>query len=636
MGTPLVPAIRPGTALALGLASVIALAPAPASAQTRAPSDVAASRPAPYRPAPRYQDAVRYSRYLTMRDGVRIAIDWYLPRDLAPGARLPTILRQTRYWRSLDLTAPPPSPLDAFSGALGRLTAVRQQFVLQGYAWVDVDVRGSGASFGTRPQELGPDEIRDGAEIVDWIVAQPWSNGAVGATGISYDGSTAELLLLNRHPAVKAVAPLFALYDAYADITFPGGVPLRWFIESWSAVNQLLDRNQAPPQLGTIATGVRPVDDDRDRALLAAAIRDHAANADLARDLAPIAFRDDPPASGRFPSLDAMSPRSHAGAIAASGAAVYGVSGWFDGAYPRAAVRRFLASANPADRLLIGPWGHAGEQNVSPTSAGPAGFDLGGELLKFFDHHLRGVATGIAAEPRVHYFTMGEDRWKAADSWPPRATPTPYYFGPDSSLVSRRPTAPAAADEWRIDPAAGTGDRTRWKSLLGASLVPAYPDRAERDRALHHYTSAPLARGLEVSGHPVAHLHLSSPAPDGAFFVYLEDVDPAGGVTYVTEGALRAVHRRLLPGADTANGIGPLHSFVRADALPLEPGRVVALTIELLPTSYLFRAGHRIRVALSGADRDHFAAVPGAPSAVRLHRDRARPSGITLPVAARP
>ena|SRR5215469_2784802 len=68
----------------------------------------------------------------------------------------------------------------------------RKLFLAQGYAWLDVDVRGTGASFGHRAYPWSPDEIRDGAEVIDWIVRQPWSNGKVGAIGTSYDGGAAD------------------------------------------------------------------------------------------------------------------------------------------------------------------------------------------------------------------------------------------------------------------------------------------------------------------------------------------------------------------------------------------------------------------------------------------------------------
>src|SRR5258708_2587188 len=150
--------------------------------------------------SPRFR-GMRYSScYLTMRDGVRIAIDLYLPVGLTSGARLPAILHQTRYYRSVELRW----PLRMLFGGkpFQHITADkrrRRRFVASGYAWVDVDVRGSGASYGARVCEWSPDEIRDGVEIVDWIVRQPWSNGKVAALGNSYDGTSAEFLLVTQH-----------------------------------------------------------------------------------------------------------------------------------------------------------------------------------------------------------------------------------------------------------------------------------------------------------------------------------------------------------------------------------------------------------------------------------------------------
>jgi hypothetical protein len=89
-----------------------------------------------------------------MRDGVRLAVDVTLPATVAPGERLPTILHQTRYWRRTRLRWPASMFVDALD-AQGRLGAIERRFLAQGYAWVDVDVRGSGASFGTRSRPSG-------------------------------------------------------------------------------------------------------------------------------------------------------------------------------------------------------------------------------------------------------------------------------------------------------------------------------------------------------------------------------------------------------------------------------------------------------------------------------------------------
>ncbi len=203
-----------------------------------------------------------------MRDGVRLAADIYLPQGLEPATRLPAILEQTRYHRSIE-------PRPEFLETLGKPSKKFVEFVTRGYAYVVVDVRGSGASFGSRRMEFLPDEVRDGKEVVDWIIKQTWSDGKVGATGVSYVGTTAELLLVNTHPAVRVIAPQFALFDAYADVAFPGSVHLTWFIDVWGQAVSNMDRSLFTEQARQRVIGVRPVDEDADRRLLAEAISAH-------------------------------------------------------------------------------------------------------------------------------------------------------------------------------------------------------------------------------------------------------------------------------------------------------------------------------------------------------------------------
>lgn len=162
------------------------------------PSDYLRQRPATHAvAAPR-------SCYVTLRDGVRLAVDVYLPagRDgvpAQPGQCFPTIVILTPCYRRFKVTGPgaDPSP-DA--------AKYRDFFVPRGYAMVVVDVRGYGASFGTRDSFRSPRERDDHREIADWIVAQPWSDGAIGSTGISSLGAAACFPASTGHPAVKAVA----------------------------------------------------------------------------------------------------------------------------------------------------------------------------------------------------------------------------------------------------------------------------------------------------------------------------------------------------------------------------------------------------------------------------------------------
>jgi putative CocE/NonD family hydrolase len=162
-----------------------------------------------------------------------------------------------------------------------------------------------------------------------------------------------------------------------------------------------------------------------------------------------------------------------------------------------------------------------------------------------------------------------------------------------------------------------------------------YPDRSAQDAKLLTYTSAVLDNPLEVTGHPVVTLFVSSTASDGAFFVYLEDVDARGRVAHVTEGQLRALHRRLSNASPPYRQVVPYRTFTRRDASPLVAGEIAELVVDLLPTSFLFRAGHRIRIAVAGADSSHFAVLPGAPPTVRVHRSRLHASRIDLPVISR-
>jgi putative CocE/NonD family hydrolase len=597
------------------------------------------------------------SLYLPMRDGVRIAVDVHVPRAVG---KVPTLVRQTRYLRALDA-----SPLFELLGVPRQIdlyAAWRRAFLAAGYAWVDVDVRGTGASSGTW-HGLWFDEVADGAEIVSWIVKQPWSNGVVGSLGISYDGTTAELLLANAHPAVRAVAPLFSLYDMYADIAYPGGIQLSWFSERWAAFNAALDRSGFP-EAAIIPIGVMVraaaaspsprgmekllavlgrVDANRlgplVRGLLGAGIRgvrpagaglsaseraQRADNVDIHAMSHGVNFRDDAGMHARFPerTADTSSPHVHRQSIASSGAAIYSYSGWRDGGYAKSAVDRFRSVLTPGSRLTLGPWTHSGRQRVHAFGLGqPTDFDHLRELLDFFDEHLKGIPSRGDGKP-VHYFTMGEERWKSTSTWPPPGSVTRAFFlGPGRTLVGAAPSA--VGQDVLETGASGTGDRTRWRSLL--SLVPGdYPDRAQRDVELLVYDSPPLEVDLEVTGTPQVVVHASwDRATDGRVFVYLEDHAPDGRVNYVTEGQLRALHRKVSDGGE--------RTFRSADAMPLAPREVAELPVSLLPVSHLFRRGHRVRLAIARADVDHFARA-GEEGAMSVHRGRSR---LVLPCAGR-
>jgi uncharacterized protein len=607
----------------------------------------------------------RRSLHLTMRDGVKIAVDVHLPADRS-SERLPVILRQTRYFRGVALR--PPFAQLGIDWLLDHAADTRARFLAAGYAWVDVCARGSGASFGRRPCPWSPDEIADGGEIVDWIVDQPWSNGRVGATGVSYDGTTSELLLVTQHPAVRAVCPRFSLYDVYTDVAFPGGIHLRWFTEAWGAFNKALDagtldhafammlrvqvralRALPSPRLEpllqladsevaeklygavvrVLADGVRPVDDDAG-GLLRAAVDEHRENFDVHEGALAVSCRDDAGIAADYPeaTIDFFSPHAHADALRATGVPILGYSGWLDAAYQHGAIKRFRAIDNAGSGLIIGPWDHGGMGNVSPFSdSAKAAFDQDAELIRFFDRHLRGVDHD---DPAVRYFTMGAERWQSAATWPPPGFEPRRWHLDKGQRLSDAPGQAPSADAYRIDTSIGTGRRSRWDSLLGLLPPVGYSHRRALGGRSLVYRSEPLEEAVEVTGHAQVVLTMSSDGRDPYVFVYLEDEAPDGTVRYVTEGQLRAAHRvSETPGAYPASG--PSRSFRRADLQLLTPHEPVQIAFDLLPTSWQVGRGHRLRLVITGSDRDHFADSSDATE-LTIHLGGHHVSHLELPI----
>jgi hypothetical protein len=162
--------------------------------------------------------------------------------------------------------------------------------------------------------------------------------------------------------------------------------------------------------------------------------------------------------------------------------------------------------------------------------------------------------------------------------------------------------------------------------------VPMRYDRAGQKSLVLSYRSERLEHDVEVTGRPKVVLFMSSTTQDAAVHVYLEELLPDGQIRYITEGVLRASHRRVseapYPTVDT------YHSHLRRDAKPLVPGEVVTLVIDMLPTSYLFKAGNRFQVSIAGADQDNFERVPndGSIPVFRVHKSALYPSRIELPI----
>ena len=237
-------------------------------------------------------------------------------------------------------------------------------------------------------------------------------------------------------------------------------------------------------------------------------------------------------------------------------------------------------------------------------------------------------------EHQLVYYTLGSETWQTSATWPPVGVRCQrWYFSAERSLSPSRPVE-AGTDRFSVDFRASSGIYNRWWELGVAKGQPVqYSDRGAQQDYVLAYQSPPLEHDLEIAGSPVLTLQINSSLPDCAFFAYLEDVLPNGRIVCVTDGQLRAIHRKPLETDIAVDCDPPPHSFLMKDALPLIPGKVCEVRFALLPVSVLFRAGHRVRIALAGHDDGNFPRVPVEGQPVwEIQRGSQHGSYLELPV----
>lgn len=577
------------------------------------------------------EGSVCASQYVTMRDGVRIAVDLWLPAERAEAAALPAIFIATRYWRGVDLHVAGVADDPAWDMAAW--------FNPAGYAVVIVDARGTGASFGHRDYPWPDAEVRDYGQVLDWIAAQPWSNGRVGAYGVSYVGTTAELAGLIGHPSVRAVSAGFHVFDVYEDVMHPGGLFNADFIAQWSRQNAQRDANDvcALMDAGPLTCwltrravgGVRPVDGPMGPAWREQAVAAHAENADVYEAAAAVVFKDDPFTTA---TAERLSPyMRYPGPRADLPVQVW--AGWLDAGAADGALKRFMTYGN-AQELWLAPWDHGGKRDTDPFNPRDAAPVMTqGEqkdaILAFFDRHLKDGAPLDASV--IHYYTMNGGGWAETEVWPPEDVAfEPLFLRAGGGLTVEAPAPGEPATAYAVDRNAGTGPDNRWWSQGGGDVF--YGDRRDADSRLAVFTSAPLRADAEITGHPAVVLYLASTAADGALCVYLEAVAPGGRVTYLTEGVLRLVHRRVSAAPPPCAQFGPYRTFYEGDSALLKDGAPTRIELTLEPTSVRIEAGHCLRVAIAGRDADAFPDhVAMSPPVLNIYHDVNYDSHILLP-----
>ncbi len=557
-----------------------------------------------------YDGWQRNSVYVTVRDGTKIAMDIFRPtrRGRLHSEALPVIWEHRRYQRaSQDQNGRIFSQLDRGDHPMRKV-------VLYGYVYAVAAVRGSGASFDTRIDPTPPQESLDAYDLTEWLAAQPWCTGKVGMYGISYSGTVQFMAASTAPPHLKAIFPEMTMFDLY-DFVYPGGILRHTFIQYWAKQIRALDlhlaRKPAPVEGTTKAT-------------VQEALAHHKDNFDVAK-ASQGPYRDSTIEDAGAVYRD-HSPSNVIDRVNRSGVAVYQRAGWFD-MYPRDMLLWFNNLKVPK-KIVIGPWTHYESHGV----------DRATEILRWYDYWLKDIDNGIMDEPPVLYGVIGLSRNQSirwSDRWPPTNSHSVAYYlgdGPSGSVDSvndgllNSVASASGTDRYTVDYTTTSGPKSRW-----AGGPPSYPDMTANDRKALTYTTAVLKNNVEVAGHPVVHIWIESPADDVDLFAYLEEVEPGGRSTYITDGCLRASHRRLNEPPHHRMGLPYHRSFAQdKEVLPDEPCELV---FDLYPTANLFDAGHRIRLSITCADRDNNQTpqVNPAPQ-VTIYRNPERPSRILLPV----
>jgi len=536
---------------------------------------------------------------VTMRDGVRLSVAVYRPDG---GGRVPALFAASPYQHAFD-TVP------AFPLFLWRETGPIAWYVSQGYAYVHADVRGSGQSEG----EFGfmdAAEQDDYVELIAWIVRQDWCNGKVGGIGQSYYAMAQWLMATRNPPGLACIAPYDGLVDQYRCSNYHGGIYCNYRTHWYG--NLRIDNMHRPAG----RSGRAPMRFD-----LVGAIAEHPLDDDFWRERSPFWRLADI----RIPVLSI----GHWGKM---------------GLHLRGNILGYEQVRAPKKLVVTGAKNvHEAHHQYDQVAFHEK------ELLPFYDACLKGIDNGFMAGAPVRIFVRGANVWRDEAEWPlKRATYMPYYLrkGPSGSVTSLNDGGlspePPAADE------AGTSySYPDWQWISG--VVANGPDgRPDPVRRVLTFTSAPLDADIEVTGPIVLKLYAASDQIDTRFIVKLADQHPQDAAARakgmqpasvnVSKGWLKASHRDK----DAARSTDIRPFYKHTNPQPLVPGEIYEFDIEVLPLSYVFRKGHRIRLEIANGDSPVTDAVfthPYHPTLIgidTIHHDAAHASRILLPVIAGP
>jgi len=653
-----------------------------------------------YQYNPEFKAFKKSSRFITLSDSTQMAVDIFLPTEGPEETRFPVILEYTPYGRALAHEMFPWwqqllfwwftdrwEPI--FDSSLNNNTRI---MLSQGYAWVSADMRGTGASSGAYAQ-LMPKLGKDGKELIDWITAQSWSNGKVGMSGGSYLGWSQLVTAAHKPEGLKCITPQVILFDAYSEAAYKGGIRMDAWLGEYSHLLRSLNMARFEPNQSRYVAPLLPaapvVDEDNDGQLIDEIPTRKQGDTSLFVDDLPPVYAD---GSGREKHYYYRYIKEHLSnihsfrymveemrfadsqtlfqgepiyyndnntgsmlkAITDQKLPVLNIGGWFDGFLKGTTKIHATLAGEGSSRLLIGPVFHNPAGLVESYQElfnykGDFQSERFAEQIRFFNRYLKDMDNGIDKEPPVKVYVMNKG-WRQADIWPlQKQKYTSFYLQPDHELTRSEPAA--GRDSYKVDfthtSTYGEKKTNRWLMMI---VMDTLMLRTEHDKKTLVFQTSPLEKEVEMVGHPIIHLWLSSNQIAGDVFVYLSDVDTDGRVHYVSEGQLRAGFKDLKdPDWQTKHQMTvkpdlPWHGFKKADYVKqvFAGGRVVELRFDLMPSAWLFKKGHRIRIAIAGADYGNFEYNPelckgdlpdSCPETTMIvHQGDATPSRIEIPI----
>jgi putative CocE/NonD family hydrolase len=509
-----------------------------------------------------------------------------------------------------------------------------------GYTVLVQDVRGRWGSDG----EWTPfvNEQADGFDTCAWILEQEWCSGQIGMFGGSYVGLTQWQAAIAQAPGLKAIAPAITASNYHEGWAYQGGAFELGFNMSWTLG---LAQNTAARIEGDLLERVLDRHDEIERAFG----RMPQTGDPLLAEVAP--YYDEWLA---HPSYDdfwrSLAPKEHHGNL---DIACFHTGGWYD-IFLGGTIRNYVgmrtgaksAWARDNQYLLINPRDHytyssgAAMGNYDPGIRSVNGtIDLDGKQLAFFDAVLRDADNGFREADRVTIFVMGTDTWRTEPEWPlANVTPTDFYLSSGGSANTRDGDGVLAAanpdldgsDTFTYDPLNPVP--TIGGPLCGhqSKLVWGRHDQrtVEMRPDVLVYTSGVLAESIEITGEVSVTLFAESSAVDTDFTAKLVDVHPDGTANNIADGIIRARYR---------------HSPDQEEFLI--PGAVTEFCIDMTYTSFVFDAGHQIRLDISSSNYPRFDRNPNTGGVIAetnagdaivatqiVHHSERYPSRLTLPI----